>query len=63
MNERCSQCRKRVWTETQARKAALSVRVGIRRLSAIRGGYHQMRAFECPHGNGWHIGRPRRRVA
>lgn len=58
---RCRRCGKViVGSESRARKLALVQRSSVVRLSAVRGRYHTTQAYECPFGNGWHIGRPRR---
>lgn len=53
----CPSCKKRVLTETRAHRRALHLRTSVRRMSAVRGGYHRTMAYPCPHGNGWHVGR------
>lgn len=58
---RCPVCRKLQYNEEAARKLALTVRTtGVRRLSTAQRGYHRTRAYECPAGNGWHIGRAKK---
>lgn len=57
----CRPCRKEIRTEAEARRVALELRTQVVRASRIRKGYDRTHAYECPAGNGWHVGRARRR--
>lgn len=56
-DQTCTPCKKIRMTERSARDVALRMRTQIKKASAHTGGYHRTHAYECPHGNGWHVGR------
>lgn len=61
IGQQCPRCRKRVRDEQSARKLAMFLRSNVVRLSRARLGYTRTHAYECPHGNGWHVGRAGKR--
>lgn len=59
---KCPECRKVVRSEVEAAKKALDLRApGRGTLAGRRKGYRRTRAYECPHGYGWHIGRAKKK--